>query len=125
MPSLDLSSLSSPVPAARHTTQELHASTTTASTKPAVQILQQDGTCMSHLAGSDSDESNDSFDLFAPFKPPSAAGGEGQAASKADSEEGATATVKEWSDSNSHDSDEIGSDGPPDSSAHQLEIPSM
>ncbi len=78
---------------------------------------------------SDSDDSNDSFDLFAPFKPPAPAPAASEevevvgdaAPSKADSEEGETAPVQDWTDSNSHDSDEINagdcSDGPPDSPA--------
>ena len=135
LPSLDLSSLCSPVPAAHCSTKDFHAQPTApalASAESAVQIPQQDDTCMNLHADCDSDGSNDSFDLFAPFKPPPAAAaveGEAAAASKADSDEGATATVQDWTESNSHDTDENdfgnGSDGPPDSPAHQRAIPSM
>jgi hypothetical protein len=137
-PRLDLSSLCSPVPAARRSTQDFPVSPTApvhASAESHRDTQQQDATCTNRHAGSDSDQSNDSFELFGPFKSPApaaAAAGEVETlgaapASKGDSDEGETATVQDCTESNSHDSDENdagnGSDEPPDHAARHTATP--
>jgi hypothetical protein len=136
-PRLDLSSICSSMPAACRLTQDSDfpvqsAAPVLPSAESEVQMQQPDGACFNSRADSDSDESNDSFDLFAPFKPAASTAASVEvellgaaAAAKADSEEGETAPVQDWTESNSHDSDEMDAgdclDGPPDSPAQQLE----